>query len=900
MLRIVLLALALLLATTAHAHAGFVAAAVGAIASAISGAIGAAGLGALLLKTALTVAFNVGVSLLERALLKKDEPVPSGVQLDVEVGDDAPIGFIVGDYATAGTRRYIGVWGRAGKTPNAFLTDVIQIGDMPAPGRPELWVNGELCTIDWDDDSYQQGHPVLEYRTESGKNHLWVQYLDGTQDAADAFLLEKFGNDPDRPWKSDMIGRGCPILIITAQFNRDLFPGQVQWIGMPPPVAFYDVRKDSSAGGDGPHRWHDPSTWEPTRNPAIIIYNIIRGIYYGIPGAGEWMFGGQNLPAFRLPAANWMAAANECDVLVNREDGTQEPQFRVGYEIRGTLEPLSVIEEMEKACSGRVVEMGGIFKMQVGAPGTAVYSFTDDDIVVTQGQSLRPWPSLEETYNAVEATYPEPAEAWGTKDAPARYSSELEAEDGDRRLATGVNFAAAPYAVQVQRLLKPMIEEERRFRIHSFYLPPEAWLLEPNDVVSWTSPRNGYVNKKFRVDRIVGEPGMNQLVLLKEWDPSDYDWNPATDEQPTGVSGVIGPVRPPAQLMSGWQVGPATIYDAEGKARRPTIEVFFDGDLDDVRAVRVQVRLKASQVDVFDGEQPYGDPDPDNPIRSVLLNGTFLPDTQYEARGIYVPYSGRREKWSAWLSVLTDNVKLGPDDVDYGDIEEAVEDLTRWANWNTREELEEALANAALDIEDEETGFEDKQELRREVASTTGRLRAEVTEDITVLTGEQKALAQQLTQVKVTLEKDVASAVELLQTEISQVGDVVTANAQSIQQLRTQVDNVESSITVRGQVESSPGGGWARYGVDVRVGSGNDWSQGAFYIDVNGNQSRTVFISDQFVITDGTNIRQAFVFQNGVATLNVVNVGTVTAGLVRGSSNKMRIELDNDRILVSD
>ncbi|MFC6488035.1 phage tail protein, partial [Nitratireductor sp. GCM10026969] len=864
--------------------------AIGAIASAISGAIGAAGFGALLLKTALAVAVKVGVSLLERALMKKEEPIPPGVQLDVEVGDDAPIGFIVGDYASAGTRKYIGVWGREDKTPNAYLTDVIQIGDLPAPGAPELWVNGELCTIDWDDDSYEQGFPVLEYRTGSSNNHLWVKYLDGTQEAADAFLLDKFGNDPERPWKSDMIGRGCPILIVTAQFNRDLFPGQVQWIGMPPPVAFYDVRKDSSVGGSGPHRWHDPSTWEPTRNPAVIIYNIIRGVYYGVPGQGEWMYGGQNLPAFRLPAANWMAAANECDVLVEREDGTLEPQFRAGYEIRGSLEPLSVIEEMEKACSGRVVEAGGIFKMQVGAPGAAVYSFTDEDIVVTEGQSLRPWPSLDETYNGVEATYPEPDEAWGTKDAPARYSAAFEAEDGDRRLATGVNFAAVPYAVQVQRLLKPMIEEERRFRVHSFYLPPEAWLLEQNDVVSWTSARNGYINKKFRVDQIVGEAGMNQLVVLKEIDPADYDWNPATDEQPTGVGGVIGPVRPPAQLMTGWQVAPATILDADGKARRPSIEVFFDGDLDDVRAVRVQVRLAATGVHIFDGEIPYGDPDPANPIRSVVLNGTFLPDTLYEARGIYVPYSGRREEWSFWFAVMTPPVKLGSDDVDYGEIEDFVDEALEWTSWNTREELEEALANAEMDISDAENAYEDKQEIRRELAASNARY----SERITILSGETRALSQQLIRLEATVNEDIAGVTQLLQAEISRVDGEIQANAQSIQLLETEVGDVAASVTVRGQAQASPGGGWARWGVEVKTGSGDDWSTAAFYLDTNGSLTRAVFVAQQFVVTDGTNDTTPFVFQNGTAYLANARIGDLFFDRLRSNNGKLDIRGDGN------
>src|SRR5690606_11651499 len=235
--------------------------------------------------------------------------------------------------------------------------------------------------------------------------------------------------------------------------NRELFPGQMRYLFEPPVLSFYDLRKDTSAGGSGSHRWSDPSTWEPTTNPMVVIYNIIRGIYYGVPGAWEWVFGGQNLPAFRLPASSLMVAMNECDRAIDLADGGTEPQFRCGMEITGEMEPLAVIEELLKSCSGRLAEVGGIFKPVVGVPASSVYSFTDGDILVTREQGFKPFPPLDDTYNGIEATYPEPLEAWSRKDAPARYSDELETLDGDRRLVAGVNFPAVPYGTQVQRLM---------------------------------------------------------------------------------------------------------------------------------------------------------------------------------------------------------------------------------------------------------------------------------------------------------------------------------------------------------------------------------------------------------------------------------------------------------------
>ena len=628
---------------------------------ALFGSAFAATLGGAVVSFAFTAAAYIGASLLINAIKPKPKtatPEPTsqpGIQFDIQMGDDLPIAFTVGQTATAGARKYIGTWGSDGSTPNAYLTDVIQLGDLPAPGALGIWINGQKCTLLDDESSW--GHPVEEFRKD-GRDHVWVKYCDGTQTEADPFLRAQFGAHPERPWKATMIGRGCPFAIVTALFNRELFTGNLDCMFELPPTPWYDIRKDDTAGGEGDHRWDAPETWEPTSNNAVIIYNIVRGVSYD----GEWLYGGQNLAAFRLPADSWMAAANECDAERELEDGGTEPQFRCGMEIRGDMEPLTVIEELLKACSGRMAEVGGIFKLLIGAPGSAVYSFTDDDILITRGQTYTPFPTLDDTHNGVEGTYPEPSEMWATKDAPARYSSALELADGNRRLATGVHFAAVPFPVQVQQLMQTMIEEDRRFRIHSHHLPPDAFPLEPLDLVSWTSVRNGYLNKKFLINRIVGQRTSNQLVLLKEISPADYGWSTA-QELPRAV-GHISIVRPPAQPMAGWQAAPATLDDGDGVKRRPSIQIQFDGNQDDVRAVRVQVRLAGEPALVFDGELPYGPPAAG--IKYVTLNAVFLPETAYEARGMFVPYTGRETLWSSWLAVTTPDVKLSLLDLQHG------------------------------------------------------------------------------------------------------------------------------------------------------------------------------------------------------------------------------------------
>ncbi|NTF42537.1 carbohydrate binding domain-containing protein [Rhizobium rhizogenes] len=654
-------------------------AAIGAIAQLLP--IGAIG------KLFLTVALNIGLSLIEKALAKKDQPQPAGTKLEISMGDDHAMSFIIGSYATAGKRKYAGTWGDDGKTPNAYFTDVIEVGSLPnragERGLTSVWIDDQKVGVLWDQPHPDgRGFPVLQYRVKN-KDYLWIKFLDGTQTAPDPFLMAKFGAHGERPWRPTMIGRGCQIVILTSRYNTDLFKGVPAGLFEPHPLPLYDVRKDSSVGGNGGHRWADPSTWEPSINPAVMIYNLARGVYYG----PEWVYGGQNIGAFCLPAANWMAAANACDASVPLDGGGSEPAYRAGYDVQCDQEPLDAVSELLKGCNGRMAEVGGIFKMLVGSPGGAVYSFTDDDVVVTEEQDFQPFPSLSATYNSIEATYPEPAEKWATKDAPGRYNADLEVQDGNRRLPAEIQLLAVPFANQVQRVGLAMIQDYRRFRVHQISLPPDAYPLEPNDVVSWSSVRNGYDEKKFLVVKVEPQPNFLIVVTLKEVDPADYDWHPGL-QLPTAI-GWLGPITPPSQPMIGWTVEPSTIKDAGGIDRRPAIKISCAPDLDDVRGVWVQVRVKASGDVVFDSDSnPYALP------FSWIISGQWtLPNAEYEVRGRYLPQSNRATDWSAWLTVKTPNVLIQASDVLDGAI---VQSKIADAAVSAAKIMDEAVSNVKL------------------------------------------------------------------------------------------------------------------------------------------------------------------------------------------------------------
>jgi hypothetical protein len=836
-----------------------------ALADPITAAIGVIAkfaLGSVIGKLLVGVAINFGVSLIAKAIQKKSSAsqTQTGVKVQVTMGDDQPMSIILGNYATAGRRKYIGTWGDDGKTPNAYLTDVIELGNLPASALNGLWADDRKCTILWAEPAADgRGYPVSEYR-KSGKDYLWIKFVDGTQTTADAFVRAKFGDNADRPFKSTMIGYGCPYAVVTARYNTDLFSGLPNWLFEVGSIKLYDVRKDSTNGGSGSHRWNTPSTWEPSLNPVVMIYSIVRGIYYG----SDWLYGGQNLAAFSLPSSSFIAGANACDIAVSLSGGGMEPSYRAGFEAHCDQTPLDTINELLKVANARMAEVGGIFKILVGVPGAAVYSFSDDDVIVTQEQDYQPFPQLSETYNAIEATYPEPSEKWSTKDAPGRYYPALEAADGNRRLPVQIELPASPYANQVQRVGQAMILDYRRFRTHQIYLPPDAYPLEPNDCISWTSNRNGYTNKKFLVVKAVPQRNFLVLVTLKEIDPSDYDWNPS-QQLPT-ATGWVGPITPPPQPMYGWTVEPATINDSAGVPWRPSIKISCAPDQDDVDRVWTQVRLAATGDIIFDSDSTrYGSP------YSWVINANFKGSTNYEARGRFIPSGTRVTNWSDWLPVTTPNVVVTDLLVDLQHVKNDILDQFKWLQrelLDVRPLVEQLLIN---------TQFSGAvlNEAQRSLVASVGQSNATFTENIQVVADAANAAASQVVTLTATVADNKASA----DTQIAAVSDVASAAAAQATTLTATVGDLSAQGLVKFSVAADQTGVNARFSIALRTSVGANYVESGMFLEiytVGGIQkSRFSVMADQFSVLNPDSIGTSFlplVFQGGVLKLQNVKV----------------------------
>ncbi|MGK9039231.1 phage tail protein [Rhizobium sp. SA279] len=831
------------------------AAPVGGLIAGLAGSILSAG---TFVKLAIGLAINVGLSLYQQAKARrearKNQQSTGGVKLSIQMGESNPRSYLIGTRATAGRRAYINNWGEEENTPNAYITEVVEISCLPSYAGPQgmdaVWFGDTAGTILWNEPHPDgRGYPIAQYRR-NGVDYLWFKYLDGSQTTADSFLLSRFAGRAERPYRDTMIGRGCQIVIITARRHEELFRnGFPQGLYQPRPMRLYDIRKDSSVGGNGPHRWNDPSTWESSNNLPMMIYNIARGIYYN----GRWVHGGRNFSAYRFPVSSWIAAINEAD----RDMGGGRRQFQGGLEVTVDRDGLEVIEDLRLGCSGRLAEVGGRIKALIGAPGAAVYSFTDREIVVTSDQDYEPFPTVAATHNTITGVYPEPAQRWADKDAAEQSSPELLARDDGERLAVSFRFDAVFISAQVQSLTSTMILDEQRWRTHELTLPPNAAALEPNDPVAWSSDENGYSNKKFLVVRAIPMPGRLQRVVIKEIDPSDYD-PPSIIVPP--VIGWMGPVPVPPQPMYGWQVFPATLPDAEGNPRYPSIEVRCAPNQDDVSYVRVQVKLTATDELVFDSgdstviyEPPY----------AWVLNAVLAGNADYQARGKFVPASNRPTEWGGWLAVRTPNIDGSDITVGLGQVRDDVK--------NRMKELQHQMDQLAGIVES----------LSMSVA--TSDMDAKLDRDV----------------MRSELGDAVASVIDERETRVTAEG----AMARRLSAVRAEMNDVvaEGYLSMKA---TTIGDTLANVEFAVRAQKGDQTALGAFILEIVNQggvlKAQEIHYSDRFIIVapDGSGGQGVFTFDQNGAKLAVANIGTVRAAYMEGYNGKMMIDLNNGRMRV--
>lgn len=512
--------------------------------------------GSVVLRTVAQVVISLAIAAYQQRRAQKQMAAAAKKQSGITTeytteGGTVPLTVVVGTYATAGHFEAPPISWPANSDPaNIYLTYVIGLGDVTGI-RPtgRVAINDVWCRF----TAMTQTATGLGISVEGRLNGVcWFRFHDGSDSTADGLMMAKLAGHPQRPWSADMIGRGVPHVIATFARDQKKFPGEPKLLFEVTGIPLYDPRQDSTVGGSGSQRWGSPTTWAFSDNPKLIEYNIHRGLV--IDGYGVW---GNKVAAADLPLDNWFAAMNACDVLVSDGAGGTEKTYVFGFEWALDATPASIIDEINRSCAGETVEIGGVYKTRVGGVGLPVYFFTDDDIIVTRPQDLEPFVGLDQTFNAISCSYPDPALKWQSREAAPLTNATWEAEDGQldydedlggfsrrpRRLLKQISLPGVSNPRQVQRLMSSAVREGRNRRSHALTLPPEALALEPLDAVSWTSLHNGFAGKIFDVVMTVDPvTELRPRIGLLEADPNDYT-------PPAYVDGGVIDLGDPADVV---------------------------------------------------------------------------------------------------------------------------------------------------------------------------------------------------------------------------------------------------------------------------------------------------------------------------------------------------------------
>lgn len=840
----------------------------------------------------LKLAVGIGMNLLAASLAGKQKGPEFSINGSLQGGGDLPRSIMFGEYSTAGSLVWTNTWGSDGDTKNAYLTQVIAISDLPIKGYGSPFVNGEKVTK----GAVEFNGTVINEYIKDGKPTLWMRFYDGTQTTTDPLLTTRASNN-NRSWGSNRIGRGVAYVVVTALVSKQMFSGIPSFKFEVDGARLYDISRDSTAGGVGTQRLADRSTWGGDGDylPVVQMYNILMGLTYN----GDWLYGFQGMAQARLNSPNWIAQINKCRATINGAAGP-EPTYRSGMELPVDVASSGAFEALLSACQGKIADVGGVFHIYVGAPEAPDFAINDGHIIVTTGQSFTPFFGLADSINGISAKWPSREDGWNVKTAPPLYRTDLEALHGNRRLMADVELTAVPYAEQVQRLMRSSLLTAQRARRHTFSIGPEFWAYcVPGAVFSWTSERNGYVNKLFQIDGVVDGANLEVMIDVTEVDPSDYNWNSETDYTPP-VDGALGPMRPAPMPIIGFGALPGVVQDSNGNNRRCAIELFWDGSLSGVDFVDYEVRL-ASNLSYVDTGRAI-----DFSRGSILIApGTLLPNTGYQVRGCYGTYDGNSPfEWSAWIAVTTLDIRLGPLDIYPFDVESFNRDVTdmwKWQNDALRYVQEELDRQGKIMADGQAGTYKDRQQLRRELTSTVGNVTASYLEAITVATGPGSAIVTRIEELSAKVDNDIANAIDTLSAEISTLDGVVTATANAVTALNVSVGRFSANGLFRVTTEATPSGALSRIGLSASATEAGTTVQAALFIDaMAGGLSRIVMNADQIFMTNGTNSAAPFSFIGGQATMMLARVNEITAGTLRSPDNNVTFNLTAGTLIFRD
>lgn len=812
-------------------------AAIGFVAKAIIGVSSFLASGGLLAKVAMA-----GLSMAAQYALQKflgpKPPAAQASKLETQYGEKLAREIVQGTVGTAGHHVYRNAYGSGNRT----VQDVYVLSHWNISGVSRVRYKGEWKTLGGAPDA-ERGLRVQDIDAE-----IWIKVYTGTMDqAADAGLIAR--SNPAGRWTENHRGAGVAYAVVTSVLHRDTLPNP--WEAFFEVVGVtYDWRKDDTAGGEGDHRYDDPTTWEPATNPVLMAYCATRGFWRG----DEKIVGKGRQPS-ALPLSHWTVAANICDETIEGKRRYQAAAILSSGE--GTTHDAN-LKPLLEACAASWLEMVGQEYPIVGANQTPATSFTDDDIVIDEAFRFSARRTRSELVNTVAGTYIDPTSFYQAMPLATRIDAVALAADGER-LAVPLSFSAVTEPVCVDRLADIALRASRYQASADLCLRPKYLALRPGQWVTWTSARFGWT-KQFQVlsKRLgaFGPRGTRDVYLsLQEvgagiFDPTEYVTIPP--------DGVLQGAPDYLAEVQGLLIAGVVVKDAETGNQFPAIRASWNA-IEDPTVVGVDIRYRPkSQPDAI----LYHPTVPEDVSVTTIADGV-VSDTRYEVstRLVTLPY--RVTSWTAWVEIQTP-------DAPRTDIAVTLR--------NVSDDIYQTLERYRADMDDLRAQL-------RMLAEGSDEVAGRVTDDRYVAVRFRDAAAIALSTLTAAVsdeEGNIIAVAEALTAVQAAVGNV---SADGLRKIEVQAGSGDVVARLVDMVRATVGDTWVEAGTIVEVGfvGGDPDEPFANYIIMG---RKVMFMDDE------GNVFALF----GADGLTIENarLGTLEFDVLKSSNNKLILRGHDD------
>ncbi len=840
--------------------------------SLIVGAIGAAGswlFGGTVLANIVLGGLAAAAKFALNSIFAK-KPKAQASKTETQYGENLAREIGMGTFGTMGHHVYRNAFGDG----NRMVQDVFKVSDFRAVNLDRVMLDGKWKGIAAAEGQY--GRRVLDVH-EGGQ--VWVRFYHGSMTQAADPQLVRYAN-PSGRWSAAHRGAGCSYVVVTSRMDQDNLTAPPSLLFEVRGAPLYDPRKDSSVGGSGTHRWNNQDTWEYSNNPAVMMYNLERGIYNG----AELMVG-RGASASRLPLSEWFTAMNICDE--GMADGGKRYTAALIASSGDAITHDSNMTPLREACAASWVEaVTGEYPI-IGANQAVVATITDDDINLEKPFKLSLSRPRSELVNTIAGTYVSPEAFYETTPLATRIDQNALAQDRER-FASKVDYTAVTDPRVGDRLADIAIRASRYQASVSICVHPKFLELKVGQWVTWQSGRYNF-SKTFQVLTkslgALGADGTRDVTLaLQEvgtgiFDPTAYTTNPP----------VPAPVGDPTYLseVKNAQYVPNIVVGTTGE-EHPGIRITWD-EIQDLTVVGVDIQYWPNT----DASQIFNQSVARDVVTVQLTDGlTSLTEWWVRTR-LRVAAGTRAVAWSAPVRVLTQDARGDQSEVDYSDLNAGMQGMLKWMTDQTRELIRQGQEQATLTADSNSDLYSKIQTLNRNLSTTFGNAKSQWREDIYTATGPNSAIGQQLVQINVSLgDKADASIVNLLQARVDGVDDDITAITNALLQVNAAVGDDVSEGTFRMEAMAGSGGTSMRISAFARIGVGDAWKRAGWFVNVTKDYSQFMVFADQFAVVDPSNPDNTtfpFVVKNGEVYIEKARLGELYFDILWANNRKLRI-----------